>query len=297
MIVSNTEISMYNTCERSHFYRFVMNIEPQPKNLSIPLKRGILGHAALDRYYSAIKDGTTAEEAAEYAKKVVLDGMSKALVEEGTDLDVIIYKQLIKLFEGYHKVYKHEPFEVIELETVHTVPIAPGIEYGLRLDMLVRMVEGALAGQLVLIDNKFVYNFKTKAELDMDCQLPKYARTLRENGLPAYKKMFNELRHRQLKEPAPTDVYRRMYTETTDVESDRIWREQRATAIQIVKKREDPEKYRAEAVRNLSPYICRGCPFQRICKLELQGKSLKNEIIMNFQPNTYGYNNLMTEDN
>jgi len=294
MIVSNTEISMYNTCERSHYYRFVLKIEPRPANLSVPLKRGILGHAALDKYYNVIKEGKSAEEAAEVAKQVVRDQMTKDIIEQGMDIDLLIYKQLLKLFDGYHKKYVHEPFEVIQTETVHTVPLADGIDYGLRLDLLVKM---SLSNQLALIDHKFVYNFKTKPEIDMDCQLPKYAKTLRENGLPVYKKYFNELRHRQLKNPSPHDIYRRISTETTDVEIDRIWLEQKEAAIEIVEKRSDPEKYKAKAKRNLSPYICRGCPFQRVCKLELQGKPIKNEIIMNFQPNTYGYTDLTIEDN
>jgi len=294
--ISNTQVGMFNTCEFSEFLRFGLEIEPQQHMLSPALKRGLLGHEAFQKFYELKKNGHSNEECLETALTVIIDDLK--------NLDPIsmmkfadIYEQLITLFKNYFKAYPVDPFEILEIEKVYKTRITDDISYGLRLDLLGKYTTGEHRGSMVLIDHKFVYNFKTQAELDMDAQLLKYGKTLRDNGVKVYKSLFNQLRYRPLKNPEPHMVYRRDFRpRISQVGIDRVWEEQKKVAIKIAERRTLPiAEQKEQAIRNLSPHICRGCYFQSICRLDLEGKKIHNEVVANYQKNTYGYTDLGEE--
>lgn len=293
--ISNTQVGMFNTCQYSEYLRFGVGIEPQQHMLSPALKRGLLGHEAFQVFYQLKKDGHSNEECLEAALDVIkgdlvsLDPISMMKFAD-------IYEKLITLFKNYFRAYPVDPFEVLEIEKVYRTKITDDISYGLRLDILGRYTKGEHYGSLVLIDHKFVYNFKTQAELDMDAQLLKYGKTLRDNGLKVYKGLFNQLRYRALKNPEPHAIYRRDPVRATQIETDRVWDEQKQVAEKIAERRALPlSEQKRLAIRNLSPHICRGCYFQTICKLDLQGRDTTNAVIANYQKNTYGYTELVDE--
>jgi hypothetical protein len=205
-------------------------------------------------------------------------------------------KNLKGLLLMYPGVYKSEPFEVLEVETVHKVKVNESTEYGLRLDLLVKFTKGEFFGDLALIDHKFIFNFKTNAELAMDAQLVKYGQTLRSKGFKVTKGYFNQIRTRQMKDPGPTDLFRRVLVRPTHKETERVWAEQAITAEKIAVLKSMPIEDHSDAVtRNLNPMICRSCFFQMLCKAELGGESTKNMLVAHYQKNTYGYSDLTEE--
>lgn len=296
-VISNTEVSMFLTCPRSHYYRFRLDVEPRWNLLNRALKRGIVGHECLEEYYTVLKNGGTVEE----ASKASLDKLNERIKYQ-IELDpydskaIDDLKHLKGLLMMYPGVYRKEPFEILEVESIHKVKVNNSTEYALRLDLLVQFTTGAFIGDLALIDHKFLYNFKTNAELAMDAQLVKYNHTLRSKGFKVTKGYFNQVRTRSLKNPMPTDLFRRVMVQPTHIETERVWTEQAVTAERIAEyKALSKEDHSAVAVRNLNPMICRSCFFQTLCKAEMGGDSIKNLLVVDFQKNTYGYSSLVEE--
>ncbi len=297
LTVSNTEVAMFNTCQRSHYYRFRLDVEPRWPNLNRALKRGIVGHEALEAYYIVKMNGGTNEEALEAAFKVINKAVTRQIELDPYDSKAIDdLKQLKGLLMLYPGVYREEPFNVLEVETVHKVPVNETTQYGLRLDLLIELTSGQYKGDFALFDHKFLYNFKTPAELAMDAQLVKYKHTLRSKGFKVARGYFNQVRTRQLKDPLPTDLFRREMVQPSYKETERIWNEQAITAEKIARLKELPREVHSDAVvRNLNPLVCRSCMFQTLCKAEMNGDPIKNILISDFQKNTYGYSNMEAE--
>lgn len=296
-VVSNTEVAMFNTCQRSHYYRFRLDIEPRWPNLNRALKRGIVGHEALEDYYTVLMNGGSQAEALEVALKRINDAVVRQIELDSYDSKAIDdLKQLKGLLMLYPGVYREEPFKVLEVETVHKVKVNETTEYGLRLDLLIELTQGQYKGDMALLDHKFLYNFKTPKELAMDAQLVKYKQTLRSKGFKVSRGYFNQIRTRQLKDPQSTDLFRRVMVQPSYKETERIWNEQAITAERIAAyKALSREDHSDAVVRNLNPLVCRSCMFQTLCKAEMEGDSIKNLLISDFQKNTYGYSNMEAE--
>lgn len=290
MIVSNSEITDFNTCERKHYYRFRLKMEP--KHVSSAIKRGIVGHLALDTYYTHLKVGNSVEVAREAAIETLRDEIIKVARDSPEETELIqTLVGLRQLIEGYVQFYREEPFEVLETESKYTVNLVGDIDFALRLDLLIRFTKGEYRGDKAIVDHKFVYNFKNQAQLEMDVQLPKYIRVLKETGHVVSKGYFNQIRYRQLKDPAPSDIYKReKIARVSRAEMDNVWEEQIKIAKRIAELNSLPiEEHSKEVVRVLNPYTCKFCPFQRLCKLELQEQPITAILAVEYQPNTYGY--------
>jgi len=291
MIVSNTEITSYSTCKRAHYYRFIMDLEPKEHILSKALFRGIVGHRIWEAYYQALKDGYSVDEAKQIGLDKQREEVEKVVAENPEHYDMIqIVMELRTLFDTYTEVYRVDDFKPIEVETVFSTTMRPGLDYGLRLDVLAEMTKGEYRGDIVVLDHKFLYNFKTPDEIDMDGQLPKYISTVRASGVVVTKGRFNMIRYRSLKNNAPEDLFHREWIKPKKREIEQIWKDQTKVADEIeYMKQLPPAQASEEAVRNMSPYICRSCYFKKLCKLELNGQDITNAVVMDYQPNTYGY--------
>lgn len=297
MFVSNTEITSFSTCKRAHYYRFIVSLEPKEHVLSKALYRGIVGHRVWEQYYLVIKDGGSVDDAKAAGMAQVKAELETINMENPESYDMAaIVVEVGKLFEVYVEVYRTDIFEPIEVETVFSTNMAPGIDYGLRLDLLGEITKGEFRGDLAVIDHKFLYNFKTTNELDMDGQLPKYISTVADSGYTVTKGIFNQIRYRSLKNPEPSNLFAREWIKVKPTETARIWQDQTQVAEEIATMKELPHaEAERKATRNMSPYICRSCYFKKLCKLELNGQSITNAVAMDYQPNTYGYGNLMED--
>lgn len=297
MRISNTEAMMENTCKRQHYYRFGLEIEPRFERLGPALTRGVIGHLALDAYYSLMKKGFSIEDCRQAAHDVITTQLMQIVDIDPDATDKIkIVVHLKKMIDGYVDFYKQEPFEVVETEKFYTAEIAGQHEHAMRLDLLARFSSGQYRGDYCIIDHKFVYNFKTAKEIKMDGQLAKYIKTVKDSGYTVTKGMFNEIRYRELKYPNPKDLYKRTIIRPSKAKLERIWDEQAINANRIASYRAQPvEDWEKTAVRNLNPFVCKYCAFATLCDLELDGHSIKSELIMNFQPNTYGYTDYVVD--
>lgn len=293
-IISNTQITSYNTCKNQH--RYAYNLSIQPKKLKDALYRGVIGHKALAGYYNTIKENdkalglSTVETAEIYALSVIKAELAEVTRSEPENTNRIkILIQLVDLIKQYSAYYKTEPFKVLAVEHAYTAPIVEDIEFGLILDMLVEFTSGPYKGDIVVIDHKFVYNFKSNEELEMDGQLPKYIKAVRNSGYFVTKGIFNQVRYRSLKDPKPSDIFQRTPLRTDKVAIENIWKEQRHTAVEIVM---NP----AKPIRTLNPYLCKGCDYQPLCKAELSGLDITNMMAANYKKRERPLEALVSDD-
>jgi hypothetical protein len=279
MIISNAQITTKNLCDKAHFFRYTLNKEP--KKLAPVLYRGVLGHSALEAYYREMQDGSSVEVCRSAALAVLDKEIARIAQESPEEFEQVkTVIALRKLIEAYAEVYRKETFKVLEVEHDYSVPVNDDINYVLRLDLLVEMTSGEFRGDLVVVDHKFVYNFKTALDIQMDAQLPKYIKALRASGHVVSKGMFNQIRTRNLKNPQPEDLYRRDWLKSSKAEIEQIWIEQKQVALQIAADNSNPQH---TPVRTMNYLVCRFCAFQGPCKAELNGDNVTQFLEANYK--------------
>lgn len=287
-IISNSRITTYNTCKKMDQYAYELGVTP--KYMKDSFYRGTWGHAALDVYYQGLKAGFSVDMASRAACEVINKELIRVTKEEPENINRIkILAQLSDLIKQYAQFYKTEPFKVLETEKTYTAPITEEIEFGLILDLLVEFTAGPYRGDIVVIDHKFVYNFKSTAELEMDAQLPKYIKAVRANGYYVTKGIFNQVRYRSLKDPVPSNIFQRTEVRVNKESIENIWREQRHTAVEI---HTNP----AKPIRTLSPVVCKYCDFQPLCKAELSGLSITNMLAADYKKRERPLEALVSDD-
>lgn len=287
-IVSNSEITTYNICKKLHQLSYGRGVTP--KHIKDSYYRGSMGHQALDVYYQNLKHGSSVNDAMGAATNVIRKELTRVTKEEPESTSRIrILIQLSSLITDYADHYKVEPFRVLETEKTYTAPITENIEFGLILDLLVEFTAGPYRGDIVVIDHKFVYNFKSTAELEMDAQLPKYIKAVRANGYYVTKGIFNQIRYRTLKAPSPNDVFQRTEVRVNKTSIDNIWQENSDTAVEI---HSNP----AKPIRTLSPIVCKYCDFQEPCKAELSGLDITNILAANYKKRERPLEVLVSDD-
>lgn len=293
-VVSNTEVTSWSLCRRQHHYRFDYpafggkGIEPKWFNLPLYLYRGILGHEALAVYYTAMKEGKSIAECKRAAFAVLQRERVKVAHERPDDYDRMdLIKELKTLIDLYSHHYDEEPFKVLEVETVHQVQISEDILSALRLDLLVEYIRGRFKGHVMIMDHKFVYNFFTALKLKLNSQMPKYIKTVADDlGIIVTKAVLNQIRHRTIKDASPEDIFKRELVTPTPAKMKNIWNEQIEIADKIAHSSVKP-------LRTLSDLSCRSCLFHTICDAELEDQPVKDLILTQYQPNKYGYTNLL----
>lgn len=278
MIISGTQITTYNSCTLAHHYMYDLGLGPV--ELSMPLYRGQLGHSALETYYSLRAEGFSSTEAGEGAYMIIEGEMGRIGEEEPwNDKKIKEASQIGLRIREYPKVYEDEPFKVIAIEKEYRAPMAPSIQFGFIVDLLVEMQRGPRKGQTGVIDHKFSYNWKTPAELTLDAQLPKYRKALQLNGFPVEWIMFNQIRTREMKYAHPRDMFKRAFHMATDKASEVIWAEQKETALDIQRNVTIPR-------RSLAPMVCKSCFFKEPCMMSMNGQDTTKVLLMDFEKRT-----------
>lgn len=280
MKISNSEVGTYLKCERRHYYAHGLNL--MPKRYGTSLTRGIIGHEALEKFYRGQIDGLSLAEAKEAMNAVIVQH-----IVEGTD--PIMLGSLATLLEEYTDKYGFlDSFKPIAVEETMGMPIAEDIEYAMRFDLLAEMRTGMFAGEIVLIDHKFVYNFWDQDALMLNAQGPKYIATMRANDIPVKRMMVNQLRWREVKSN-PVRFQREWITPVA-AEIKNVLREQSMASVQIAERLKDLTEYGDTALRTMDNMTCKNCSFAMLCRVELIGEDPTLLIETDFQPNTYGYN-------
>src|SRR5882762_1753880 len=104
MLISNTQVNSYLTCQTKEYYSFRERLAPGQSH-SKALTRGIVGHSALESYYLEKKEGASKEVCIEAAKAQIHIGL-----EEFPEFTKE-FEQLLEIIDLYADYYWDEPWK------------------------------------------------------------------------------------------------------------------------------------------------------------------------------------------
>jgi hypothetical protein len=144
MRLDNSVRTTYNSCKKKFYYEYIMNLKPVVGSTS--LRYGITWHAAMDKYYSTIKEGQKAEipplNAAILEAKKTWDSESSKFefIEDYRTLQNLIYS--LMEFSSFFTQDIYD-LEILEVENNFEVPIgyienSEEVIYTGRIDLLVK---------------------------------------------------------------------------------------------------------------------------------------------------------------
>jgi len=280
MLISNSRVNTFLTCQRREYYSFRERLQPLNRNYGKALTRGIVGHEALEIYYGAKQDGMPKE----YCLNVAIEVVDKAIddIPEFTNE----FLQLQDVLRAYVDLYWDENWEVLDVEGQYESFLDNStveIKYGMRLDLLVK--EGK---DIILVDHKFVYNFFTEKELKMNSQTRKYIKCLRDNGINVKKAILNQIRYRELKNPNPEKCFKRTPVISSYQEIDNVVNEHNKVASTIYDLHQLPmAEHMTQTTMHIDKGTCTYCAFQPLCKDFLQGVVSTGTKEVLYQNNEY----------
>jgi len=266
MIISNTEITSKNTCDKQHDYMYNQEIEPRKYPLHI--QRGTIGHEVLAQYYSYLKDNLNHTAARDFAQDhfVLLVTQSDPNDTERTIMLGELWTTLMQYFDFYQD--DSTKYKILDVEQLITAEIGPDITFGLYADVIVEHLTGQYRGSVDIWDHKFVTNFKSPEDLRLDAQQPKYIKAAQLSGLPVRAVEFNQIRHRKMKNPSPSDLFRRAPLLSSKTMIENIWKEAGETATDIYLDKIADTQFLSTR-RTLSYSACKFCFFKDLCMAEL----------------------------
>lgn len=280
MLISNSEVRSFQSCQRKHFYSFRERLAPK-NGYSVAITRGVVGHEALAEFYTRKQAGES--------KESCLVGAMSVIDKNYSDFPDMWneFGQLKRVITRYADYYWDENWVPVEIERQHEVFLdsKKNLSYGMRLDLLAEV-----KGSLILIDHKFVYNFFSDKELAMSAQLQKYLYTLNKNGIPVKTVIVNQIRYRELKNPDPSMVFKRSYVHSSELERSNVMMQHKKTALKIQALKElEPWEHFDQTEMSLDKNTCGSCTFQPLCKDFLQGNSSTETKKILFKENEYLY--------
>lgn len=198
------------------------------------------------------------------------------------ELDIV--RVVSNRFMLYHERYQRDDFRVVAVEGVFSVPLDNGTTYPLTVDMLVTYDSGPWAGQYMVIDHKFRYDFFSPDELSMHVQTYKYIWALRKLGYPIKRSMLNQVRYRDgIKDQEK--LLKREILEPTDIQLENIMAEHMAVSTEIQANKNQPVAwYGKHAPRRFYARDCSGCYFRIPCRQELLGKDASATFATAYAP-------------
>src|ERR1044072_7749389 len=261
-IVSNSEVSAWLDCERKHFFGFLLNVEPKKKSRALNL--GIIGHELLACFYSIIKEGGSKKDGYQEAMKILTNYM--VLAESNDEIDSLAVVQV--LFKRYTEIdYLSANTEILEVEKDFYLPVNESFWYGMRLDLLVRVLSGRSAGNIFLVDHKFTYDFYSFDDLKLNPQTPKYIGVLRHAGIPVEDGYLNQFRTRfpahLINGKTDEDLFQMAPTGVKPARIRNAFKQQLIASERIMARRSLPrELQEMEAIPVMNRMVCRTCPFK-----------------------------------
>jgi len=278
--VSHSEVDSYLLCRRKHYYGYGLSLERVTQSNS--LATGIAGHKILEKFYKHIlNNGITAEEQAEAFDAAVLVAIQTYddIVADGyKDADRRAQLENILFHEEYgyfaNEFFVRQGWRVLAVEAEYNLQYDDDTEasYPFVIDMIVQDTEG----NYVVIDHKFVYDFYTPEQTDLQPQIPKYIGALRALGHEVSYGAYNMLRTRKLKKPTAESNNYLMILKPNSTRVVNTFMEQLGVAAEIQALKEIPiEEQDKRAYRTANKMVCQSCSFRDLCSTELVGGNVK----------------------
>lgn len=200
--VSHSEVESYLLCRRKHYYGYTLSLRRVRESMSLSM--GSLGHKLLEVFYSHILTNT------ELDNQDVPDVWLAAVLEAR-----IAYEQEVK--DGFEQpdnrgdiwetflTYVENEWLIRDGWTILAVEKRFSLEYDpneqLRYPFVVDLIARDPKGKIVVIDHKFVYDFYSYEDTQLQPQIPKYIGALRALGFKVDYGAYNMFRTRKVSGP------------------------------------------------------------------------------------------------
>ena len=274
--VSHSEVDSYLLCRRKHYYGYGLSLERVSKSQA--LATGTAGHKVLEVFYQHLLD--LADTAEGQLERFDL-GLEKAK-EEYQSILASGYEEASNRASLYDTLFHEEwgyfanEFLVrngwVILATEQEFSLVYDEETDSRYPFVVDMIVKDPEGNYVVIDHKFVYDFYTPGQTDLQPQIPKYIGALRALDYEIVYGAYNMVRTRKLKTPEASSM---SYFMILKPNVDRVlntFMEQLGVAAEIQALKELPiEQQGRRAYRTANKMVCQSCSFKDICSTELNG--------------------------
>lgn len=274
--VSHSEVDSYLLCRRKHYYGYGLSLERVTTSQS--LATGTAGHRVLEAFYRHLLELASTAEGQ-------LERFDIALKRAEEEYDAIIAEgfeepsnraQLFDILFNHDWGYFANEFMVRNGWTIVAVEKEFSLVYDEESDskypFVVDLVVRDPKGDYVVIDHKFVYDFYTPAQTDLQPQIPKYIGALRALDYQIAYGAYNMLRTRKLKTPASDSMQYFMMLKPNPDRVLNTFMEQLGVAAEIQALKElSIEEQDKRAYRTANKMVCQSCSFREICSTELMG--------------------------
>lgn len=288
--ISNSEVTTWLSCRLQYFFAHFRNLEP--KITGTALYRGGIGHEAFQRYSEARIDGKSHDDAMIHANQLFTKEMAKYPERMNTIMQTW---HIFKKYQAYHKGWPNV-FRILSVEQRFDLPLTPEINMTIRYDT---MMEEVSTGKILIGDYKFTYDFWSPLDHNLNGQAPKYISVMNANGYQVHGGFLEELRTRQLSEKNgnandPKQLWRRTNYFPSNTLKKNVLRQHVGASLEINKYWNTSEAEReALSIPVLNKHgACKFCNFKEVCAIKLAGGDWEFQLEREFQPNTYGYNEL-----
>lgn len=285
IIISHSEVTNFNECERKHAYTHILNL--QPVNISEPLQYGIIGHEMLEAFYTVIKNGGDFLEAFQAAFAVLKKYKNDDTIDSKVESVLDIHMQ--KYFYKYMHVLKE--WEILEVEKKFIIPLPDKpYDYGCKIDIIALFKAGEHKDKIGIVDHKFLHNYYTESDMLQHVQIPRYSWAAQQSGYKIDFGMLAQIRYRTFKDYSTADLFSHKPIELIPARVENAMSEFYKTADIAYERHLLAKKVALDkARRSLSRLVCKYCDFNKPCNEGLNGRSEKNYLIADYVPNDYGY--------
>jgi hypothetical protein len=278
--VSHSEVDSYLMCRRKHYYGYGLSL--QRINTSQALATGTAGHRILEAFYAHLLGvGDTAEEqlnnfdigverALDVYEEIILEGYTEP--SNRASLKDSLFHEEWGYFANEYMVTNGWKILAVEAEFSLVYDTETDSRYPFVVDLIAQDAEG----RYVVIDHKFVYDFYTSGQTDLQPQIPKYIGALRAMNYEISYGAYNMVRTRKLKTPEPESMQYFMPLKPNTERVLNTFMEQLGVAAEIQAIKElSIEDQSKRAYRTANKMVCQSCSFKDICSTELVGGNVE----------------------
>lgn len=262
--VSHSEAESYLRCERAHYYGYILEI--QRRETSDSLMRGTIGHSALEIYFKNMKemaDHLPYNDRVEMSKELVKKFLIQQFLENPT-----LASEVQETLTWFFKADRFKNWDIFSVEDDYMFEVDETLQMPYKPDLIARDPKGLIW----LIDHKFVYDFFTARDAELQPQLAKYAFALRKMGKRIDKIGYHSLRYRRIKESTIENRNSLLEFPLSDARATETMREQVFLSRLLQDRKKLPLAIASStAMRAANKMVCNNCSFRSLCLAELNG--------------------------
>lgn len=276
MIISNSNIDTYQSCEMRAFFSYKLALQPVESNVAISM--GVLGHSLMELYFQAIIEGQTRSEATAIITEKAFTSLTNQFDVNKT---LSLATNMISWIEDHH-------WTPVAAEQTFKIDLPNGHTFAMTVDGIFRRESGIKKGSLVLVDYKFTGQYWTDNEVNVAQQVTKYAAYLNKYKFYNIKDVAYMMANTRSNLKDPDKMLKIKWAPYSEERANRIIEENEKLMDRYAQFYNNVTM--KTALHAVKPYVCKICPFAKdICPMDLDGKSLDRTIEINYEPNEYSY--------